>query len=407
MYSAKDIILSEIKPALGCTEPAAIALNAAYLRELIDENSKIKLVINTNLVKNAMYVPIPNTGRKYGVKLAFALGFVCGKKEKGLNIFEGIDENCLKKAETIMENIEISIIKGHEIFIKSVSGNCEVITEKYHDGITKIKSPYNVLEIKKDKNTNNQTEIIEKWFKNQKFEIIYDLIEKEKNFDYIKDAVDMNLFLAKAGMNNDCALNVGKKFNDNTLLGKIINVTVSASDARMEGMSYPAMSLIGSGNHGISAILPVWVYGKEKNFEENEILKSIALSMLITVYVKLYLGRLSPICGAAFASGCGVAGAISYLETGDVKISAQAVKFVIDTINGVVCDGAKMGCSLKVLLGVESGYKSAIMAMAGEELYEEGVLEKDLTKTIKNLEKIRDGMSDVDGKIVEIMIDKL
>jgi len=405
MYTAKEIILSQIKPALGCTEPAAIALNGAYLKDYVKNANKIRLTINTNLMKNAMYVPIPNTGKKFGVKLAFALGYLCGDKNKGLSIFENIDKECVKKAENYMDKIELDVLEGREIYIKSEADGCEVVSEKFHDFISSVKTPDKTFTYESKKADNNLSDI-EGWIKQNSFDLLYELLENESDYGFVKQAVEMNYGLAMIGLNNDCGLNIGKSYKDESLLSKILSVTVSASDARMEGVSYPAMSLVGSGNHGISAILPVWVYGNEKGFSENEILKAVALSMLITVYVKLFIGRLSPICGAAFASGCGVAGAIAYLQKGK-ELSKKAVSYVIQDINGVICDGAKMACSLKVRLGAKSGYEAAMFVLEGKEVYEDGILEKDLTKSIKNLAEVTDAMKSVDASIVKIMKNKI
>ncbi|ACM93514.1 conserved hypothetical protein [Nautilia profundicola AmH] len=406
MYTAKEVILSQIKPALGCTEPAAIALNGAYLKEYVKNAKKIQLTINTNLMKNAMYVPIPNTGKKFGVKLAFALGYLCGDKTKGLNVFENIDKKCIEEAEKYINKIELDIVEGREIYIKSEAEGCEVITKKFHDYISSIKTSEKVITFE-SKNIDNNISDTEKWLKKISFDTLYRLIEKEKDFDFVKNAVDVNFELSKIGLNSDCGLNIGKSYKGDDIFSKIVSITVSASDARMEGVNYPAMSLVGSGNHGISAILPVWVYGKEKNFQENEIFKAVALSMLITIYIKLFIGRLSAICGAAFASGCGVAGGIAYLESNNKEVSKKAVSYVIQDINGVICDGAKMACSLKVRLGAKSGYEAAMFALEGKPVFSDGILENDITKSIQNLSRVSEAMYNVDGSIVEIMKNKI
>ena len=402
MFSAKEIILSEIKPALGCTEPAAIALNGAYLKSINPHAETITLTINTNLLKNAAYVPIPNTNRSYGVKFAFALGYLFGDKNDGLNIFKNITPQKVKKAKEFEKNIELNIKEGNEIYIKSMADEYEVLTYGYHDFIKLIKTPEKTMEFSSQK-TSSDTKTIENWLKNQDFEIIYSLLDED--FSFLKDTVDMNLNLSNTAFSKECGLNIGKSHPHNTLENKIISVTTAASDARMEGVNAPAMSLFGSGNHGIAATLPVWIYAKEKGFSENEAYRAIGLSMLITIYIKLFIGRLSPVCGAAFASGCGVGGAIAYLEKGKTA-SINAVKFVINSINGVICDGAKMGCSLKVMLGAQNGYKAAMLAIKDTPVFEDGILEKDITKTIKNLQKITDSMKKVDKTITDIMISK-
>jgi L-cysteine desulfidase len=406
MYTAKEILISQIKPALGCTEPAAIALNAAYLKDLTDVDGKINLTINTNLLKNAMYVPIPNTGRRFGVKFAFALGLLCGNKENGLNVFETVTEECIKKAAEMEKNINLEIVKGSEIFIKSSYKGYEVLTKTFHDNIENIKTPKKEIKLV-NRQESADTGVIEKWLKNQDFEVLYDLVEKEDDFSFIEDVINMNMKLSKIGLEEDCALNIGKSFTGNDVKSKIISYTTSASDARMEGVNFPAMSLVGSGNHGISATLPVWIYASEKGFSKHETFRALALSMLITVYVKLFIGRLSAICGAAFASGCGVAGAISYLESKNRNISKNAVSYLIQTINGVICDGAKMGCSLKVMLGAQSGYEAAVFALENKPVFSDGILEENITNSIKNLKNVSDAMSGVDDAIVDVMRNKV
>ncbi|WP_456489389.1 L-cysteine desulfidase family protein [Caminibacter pacificus] len=404
MYGAKEIILSEIKPALGCTEPAAVALNAAYLREYgVFDEKNLKLTVNTNLLKNAMYVPIPNTSKRFGVKLAFALGYLFGDVNDGLNIFKNLNEEKVKKALEFSEKVKVELIEGSELFIKSENSYAEAVTIKFHDNIEYVISKG---ELKEFDNHQEEVEVKSYVLEDKPFDIVYDLIEQEKSFEFVKEAVELNMALAEYGMNHDVGINVSKQFSGDSLKDKICKITTSASDSRMDGVNMPAMSLTGSGNHGISATLPVWVYAKEKGFSEEEALKSVALSMLITIYIKLFIGRLSVICGAAVASGCGVAGAIAYLE-GDRETSKKAVKHVIQNIGTLLCDGGKMACSLKVLQGASVGYDSAKFALNAMEVYEDGIMFEDVTKTIKALKGIKEKMSGVDEEIVKIMKEKL
>jgi L-cysteine desulfidase len=193
MYTAKEIILSQIKPALGCTEPAAIALNASYLKEL-DINEEFTLTINTNLLKNAMYVPIPNTEGRYGVKLAFALGILCGNKNYGLNVFKDVTPECLKKAIRMLDKIDVEIIDGNEIYIKSESKNSKVITKKFHDHIVFIKDGSKTYNFATPKTDINSTE---EWLKQKSLDEVFELIEKERDFSFLKKSIDMNLHLSK------------------------------------------------------------------------------------------------------------------------------------------------------------------------------------------------------------------
>jgi L-cysteine desulfidase len=400
---ASEIIKSQIKPALGCTEPAAIALNGAFLRKYSKTKKEVEVEINTNLLKNAMYVPIPNTNNKYGVAFAFALGYLFGNPEDGLKIFKNIDEKMVKEAEDFKRYIKVSVVKGNEIYIKSKNSFAEVLTKKFHDNIVMVKTKNEVIKFDNKKEKFNTSEI-EKWLKNQKIDIFYEMLDDD--FSFLKEAINLNMALAEYGLKHNVGLNVGKNFDDR-LIDKICKITASASDSRMAGVNLPAMSLTGSGNHGISATLPVWVYFKEKGFSEEEILKAVALSMLITIYAKLFIGRLSPICGAAVASGCGVAGSIAYFESKDKKISKNAISHVLQTISGVLCDGGKVGCSLKVMLGARSGVESALFALNKMPVYDDGFLGKDVNESFRNLERIKEKMLNADEEIIEIMQDKL
>ncbi|WP_457560399.1 L-cysteine desulfidase family protein [Caminibacter sp.] len=403
MFDAKEVIFSQIKPALGCTEPAAIALNAAYLKELIDK-IPINLTINTNLLKNAMYVPIPNTDGRFGVKFAFALGFLCGNKDKGLNIFEDLDEECVKRALEFEKNINLNIVEGSGIYIKSSVEGYEVITKDYHDFIAEIKTPQDLKKFEKETESGNIAEI-EDWIKKQPFSKIYEMINDD--FSFLKDKIELNIKLANYGIENNCGLSAGKSLIKDDTFSRVVAFATAGADARMEGVSLPALSLTGSGNHGIAATVPVWIYAKEKGINENEALKAMGLSMLTTIYVKQFIGRLSPICGAAFASGCGSAAGLTYLMGGDLNKIIKAIKFVIETLMGVVCEGAKLGCALKVKLAAENAYQAALFAMEDKKMYEDGILEKELLKTLKNVEKVKNAMQKVDSTIVEIMESKI
>ncbi len=403
LFSAKEIILSQIKPALGCTEPAAIALNASYLKEL-DKKTSINLTINTNLLKNAMYVPIPNTGGRFGVKFAFALGFLCADKSKGLNVFEDINEECVNKALEFEKNIKLNVVEGSGIYIRSISGDYEVLTKDYHDFIAEIKTPEGIKKFEKNSKSGN-TEEIEKWIKKQPYSKIYELINDD--FLFLKDKIELNIKLANYGIEENCGLGAGKTLLKDDVFSKVVAFATAGADARMEGVNLLALSLTGSGNHGIAATLPVWIYAKEKEIDEKEALKAVALSMLTTIYVKQFIGRLSSICGAAFASGCGSAAGITYLMGGDSDKTIKAVKFVIETLMGVVCEGAKLGCSLKVKLAAENAYQAAVFAMEDKRMYEDGILEKELLKTLKNIEKVKNAMQKVDSVIVEVMESKI
>jgi len=411
MYSAEEIIKLETRPALGCTEPAAVALNAAFINSGANSVKRIKLEINANLAKNAMYVLIPNTGGRYGIKLAFALGLVCGNKNYGLEIFKDVNDECLKKALILEKLIDLHISDGSEIYIKSeVKTDKDVlvcVTEKYHDGVSYVEINGKKEYLNKKHSKNSELEAMEEWFKSAEFEKIFELVENMTDFEAVKQSIDMNMILAQYGLKHRCGLGIGYKSMGEDILSKIKAYTAAASDARMEGVNLNAMSVTGSGNHGIAATLPVYVFGKEKNYSNEDIYKSTALSMLVTTYIKLYTKRLSPLCGAAFAGGCGSCAGITYLETKNIQKVKKAVKFNIQLLMGIICEGAKTGCSLKVLSAAENAYNSYLFAVKNTEVYEDGILEESMKKTFENVGAVSESMMPVDTAVIDIMKKKI
>lgn len=406
----------ELREGLGCTEPASIGFACASASKLIDGDVKsIDMTINLGLFKNAYSVLIPNVGR-YGIGLAASIGAILRNPEKKLVLFEDVDDEVLRKADELLEreNVNVEVKYTNRFYIDArVSGDNEwgeVIVLDNHTNLVKaIKNG----EVMFDSNYEKEEEKKE----DLSSYLVGDIVEALNNMDFhdilfVKDAVDMNMKLVEKGMNEKKGLGVGygmhilvdKGFLPNNLVSKVCYSVSSASDARMGGLGTSAMTLMGSGNQGIAAIVPVAVVGKEIDAPEEKIIKAVALSCLITIYIKEWSGRLSPLCGAAIA-GAGASAGITWLLGGDKKAVEGAIKNMCGDVMGVVCDGAKEGCSLKLRSCAESAMISSYLALQNIVISsKDGIISEKVEDTIRNVGKMSsEGMTNIDGTIVKII----
>jgi L-cysteine desulfidase len=411
---------NELKPALGCTEPIAIALAVSKAKDLIKEEiKKIELEVSPNVIKNAMGVGIPGTDM-IGINIAALLGFVAGNSEKGLRVLEDINENDIKKAISIKEKNIIKLNKyegDKKLFIEArlycENENAVVRIENLHDTVTYIS--HNGVELFKEaeevfKNGEQKSNLL-------KLEDIYEfaLNANVEDLKFLYDGVKLNMDLAKDGLTKDRGLKAGKTYSNNIEKGylskdfkniSVMNVA-AAVDSRMAGSPLPAMSNSGSGDQGITAIVPVYSAWKELGLDEEHLLRALALSNLIPIHIKHSLGRLSALCGATIAS-IGVSVAITYMLGGDFNTMKRAINNNIGGLAGLFCDGAKNSCALKAANSVDAAFTSAFCAMDGNGVTGlEGIVDDDPQKSILNLTNLgKDSMLNVDRDILEIMIKK-
>lgn len=436
-----NILSAEVKPALGCTEPTAAALAAAKAMEVFSEDSEkkiqkeslyINLYVSGNILKNGMGVGIPGTGM-IGLHIAAALGAICGKSKYGLEVLKEVSAEAVECAKKMVAEDRISIILSENVpklFVaaKVFDANdesktyCTATIAENHDQIVKIEKNGKVLFIDDDfevimKNEeDSDTENDAKRKYNLSVEEIWNFANDAKMEDikFILEMKNMNLRLAKEGITGDYGLKVGKCIRANQLsiygddfMSYAMGMTAAASDARMAGCTLPAMSNSGSGNQGITVSMPVITYAIKFNVEEDKLTRALILSNLIAIHIKSYLGKLSALCGCVIAStgsSCG----ITYLMGGKFEHICNAIKNMAGNITGMVCDGAKQGCALKVASGVASAVQSAVLALNGISANEtDGIIEKDIEKTIKNIGDIGSkGMKNTDKLILNIMVKK-
>ena len=416
-----DLIHQEVVPAIGCTEPIAVALCVAKATETLGTKpEKINVLLSANILKNAMGVGIPGTGM-IGLPIAIALGALIGKSEYQLEVLKDSTLDVVEEGKrfieekrihiSLKENIEeklyievcceagddkaIAVIAGgHTTFIY-IERNGEVLFQKQHTASCEKEEECLELTLRK----------------------VYDfaLNTPLDEISFILETARLNKAAAERSFEGNYGHGLGKmlrgtyehKVMGDSVFSHILSYTSGACDARMAGAMIPVMSNSGSGNQGISATLPVLVFAEENDKSEEELIRALMLSHLTVIYIKQSLGRLSALCGcvvAATGSSCG----ITRLMGGTYDQVAYAVQNMIANLTGMICDGAKPSCALKVTTGVSTAVLSAIMAMENRCVTSvEGIIDEDVDQSIRNLTKIGSkGMNETDKLVLEIMTGK-
>ena len=430
-YSIKDLLKIEVAPALGCTEPTAAALCSASAKSLLQVKNidRIELWVDANVYKNGMGVAIPGARGAKGIGLAAALGVICGNPELKLEVLQSVNDKCLKKAETLVsENrVLVDIDRAKQgIFIKCIiragGRTAEAVIEELHDNLTELKLNGKTLDnhpllstVEKGK---SRLAELEDWLKQRSLEDLVSLLEDLDDDDlaFVKEGLDHNLKLAKYGLTYGNGLGIGKTLERLTIEGLLNKdmilsariLTSAAADARMAGVKLPAMSSAGSGNHGLTAVLPIWAVQEYLNLsDEEQVLPAIALSHVVTAYIKAFTGRLSAICGCSVAAGAGATAGVTYLMGGNIGHIAGAIKTLIGDLAGVICDGAKSSCALKLATAAGAAVQAALFALHGIQAGTmDGIIAGSAEQTMQNVGKLSsDGMIETDRTILQIMID--
>ena len=428
------LIRKEVKPALGCTEPIAVALAVSKAMEVMAASHRCQMdwrymgeytvtaEVSGNILKNGMGVGIPGTGM-VGLHIAAALGAVCGKSSYGLEVLHDLSDDAVIRSKAMVENGSVAINLAEtdlKLYVKATvqydGHSAHAVIEKDHDNIIETG-----FDGKRDRcETKLEEDSIE-----QKSTIEYGLTVKEilefasevayEDIAFILESRTLNLALAKEGMTGKYGLRVGyaisldanREVFGGDFLSYAMALTAAASDARMAGCTLAAMSNSGSGNQGITVTMPVIAYSLRYCCSDEELARALALSHLIAIHIKGYLGKLSALCGCVIAS-TGAACGLVYLRGGDYGQICAAIKNMLGNITGMVCDGAKEGCAMKVASGVSSALQSAVLAREGICISaHDGIIENDIEKTIQNLGRIGSvGMQNTDNMILDIMVCK-
>ena len=417
------LVKREVVPAIGCTEPMAVALCVAKAAEVLGKRpEKITALLSANILKNAMGVGIPGTGGMIGLPIAIALGALVGKSEYQLEVLKDSTPEAVAEGKRFMDEqrIHIALKDGIseklyiEVLCEAAGGKAVAIISGGHTNFVYVSRNEEVLLNKQctGKVDDGDDEAVDLTLRK-----VYDfaMTAPLDEIRFILDTARLNKAAAEQSFKGDYGHGLGKMLRGNyehkvmgdSVFSHILSYTSGACDARMAGAMIPVMSNSGSGNQGISATLPVVVFAEENGKSEEELIRALMLSHLTVIYIKQSLGRLSALCGcvvAATGSSCG----ITWLMGGSFEQICFAVQNMIANLTGMICDGAKPSCALKVTTGVSTAVLSAIMAMENRCVTSvEGIVDKDVDQSIRNLTKIgSQGMNETDRLVLDIMVNK-
>ena len=415
------LVRREVVPAIGCTEPMAVALCVARATETLGRRPEsITTRLSANILKNAMGVGIPGTGM-IGLPIAIALGALIGRSDYELEVLKDCTPQAVDEGKQFIDEKRIRITLKEDIDEKLyIEATCRAghdeataVISGGHTRFQRIERNGQVL-LDRSASADAQAETDAPALT---LRTVYDFAQTAPldEISFILQTARLNKAAAEASFRADYGHGLGKMLRgryENEIMGDsvfshILSYTSGACDARMAGAMIPVMSNSGSGNQGISATLPVLVFAEETGKTEEQLIRALMLSHLTVIYIKQSLGRLSALCGcvvAATGSSCG----ITYLMGGDYTRITYAVQNMIANLTGMICDGAKPSCALKVTTGVSTAVLSAIMAMEGRTVTSvEGIIDQDVDQSIRNLTRIGSrGMNETDRLVLDIMTHK-
>ena len=416
------LIHQEVIPAIGCTEPIAVSLAASKASELLGQKpERIDVYLSANILKNAMGVGIPGTGM-VGLPIAIALGCLIGKSEYELEVLRDLTPEALEEGKRMIADQKIHIgLKENvdKLYIEVTCRNGEerataIIAHEHTRFVYLSKNEAVLLDelAKYSAQENNEEEALK-----LSFDLVYDFAMNMpvEEIRFILDTAKLNKHVAEEAVKGRFGHEVGKtisgpyghKYLGDSAYTHMLILTAAACDARMDGAMIPVMSNSGSGNQGIAATLPVVSFAEDIHCSEEQLIRALMLSHLMVIYVKQSLGRLSALCGcvvAATGASCG----ITWLMGGSKKQITYAIKNMIGNITGMICDGAKPSCAMKVASGVSTAMLSAMMAMENKVVTSvEGIIDEDVDQSIYNLTSIGSkGMETTDKVVLDIMTHK-
>ena len=411
-----QILKEELRPAMGCTEPIALALAGAKARKVLGKlPEKIQLFVSGNIIKNVKSVVVPNTGGLHGLAAAVCAGIVAGDPDRELQVISAIRQDqkqniqdYLKAVDLQIKPAESKLIFDIDLRIWAGEDHVRLRIVNHHTNVVLIEKNGEILlshpvaesseDALTDKSCLNVHDIIA-------FADVLDVSEIE---DTVGVQIQKNMEIAEEGLSGSWGANIGSvimKHQGSTLSKRACAYAAAGSDARMSGCEKPVIIVSGSGNQGITASVPVAVYAKELGCSREQTLRAVALSDLITLHQKSGIGRLSAYCGA-ISAGCGAGAGIAYLLGGDEYAISHTVVNAIAILSGTICDGAKPSCAAKIAAAVDAGVLGYHMYLDRQQfLGGDGIVTKGVDNTVHNVGVLaREGMRETDRTILEIML---
>lgn len=414
-----QILKEELVPALGCTEPVAIAYAAAKARAVLGQiPARARISVSRNILKNAMGVGIPGTDM-VGLEMAAALGIIGGDSDAILGVLASVTKEHIRQAKEYARNhVEVSLKETSkklyiEVLLETADDFSVVVIEDSHTNITRIVHGNTVVYEQSTCEDLAKREVDKSGLN---VERIYEFISSVDigKLKFLDEAIRMNWTVAEEGLREDYGLNVGRSIMENSRGEKpeedipsyAAAMAAAAADARMSGSTLPVMTICGSGNQGITAILPVVAAVRAGGGTEEKLYRSLALSCLITIHVKRYIGKLSALCGCGMGSSIGVCCSLVYMQGGGLTQIKSAIRNMIADVSGIICDGAKAGCALKIGTVVSSAFQCAMVAMKNYSAGDlDGIVADNVEDAIRNLGELGNrGMADTDRVILDMMV---
>ena len=416
------ILQEELVPALGCTEPIAIAYAGAHARALLGKiPDRVCIKSSGNIIKNVKSVTVPNSGNMKGIPAAAAIGIIGGNPDKGLEVLADITEADIASTKEFLEKIpcKVSLLDTvaslHfivEVFAGADSASVEIIHQ--HTNIVRTtKNGKDVLSVPFDPASANAALTDRSCLSVKKILEFADTIDLDRVRPILERQIDYNTRIAQEGLEHRYGINAGANLLKAAEAEQAVTVKIRAqaaaaagSDARMSGCTLPVVTNSGSGNQGLTASLPVIVFAEEKKLPHDKLLRGLLVSNLIAIHQKTRIGRLSAYCGAVSA-GCGSGAAVTYLSGGSYEQVCETITNTLAVVSGIVCDGAKPSCASKIATSVDAALNAHYLAMQNR-VFEpgEGIVKGDIEKTIAGVGAVAaDGMRETDKVILRIMVD--
>lgn len=414
-----QILKEELVPAMGCTEPIAIAYAASVAKDTLGEvPCKVVITVSGNIIKNVKSVIVPNTGNLKGIAAAAAAGVVAGNSQAKLEVISAVTKAQIEQIKHFLASVPILVSPvddGHifdiGIHLTSQAGHTSFVRiVDFHTNIVVVEKNDEALPTQMVDCTQITNALTDR--SHMSIESIVDFANSVKLDDIrgtIKRQIDCNMAIATEGLQAPYGANVGKtllKVYGQDVKIKARAMAAAGSDARMNGCEMPVIINSGSGNQGMTASIPVVVYAREYHISDEKLYRALVVSNLCTIHLKTGIGRLSAYCGAVSA-GCGCGAGIAYLLGGGYREVAHTLVNSLAIVSGIVCDGAKSSCAGKIASAVDAGILGYHMFLEGNQFVDgDGIVKKGVENTIKNVGRLaHDGMAQTDKKIIELMVE--
>lgn len=407
------LLREETLPAIGCTEPVAVALCAAEASAcLLKEPYRLHLEVSPYILKNGMHVGIPGTAGLTGLDLACALGSLLPHPERQMTILGDVSDEKLSKAKAIVQSGSVSVRSADtpykvwvDVRIDAADGHwARAVIQGTHTHVLLVEKDGQPLR------TDRCQESESRDMPAITLESVYAFATtvSQADLEFLDEIIRVNTRIACEGLARDYGLCVGRHLaNSPDAAQQVIAVTAAAADARMSGCQLPVMTNMGSGNQGITASLPVIETAHLLGASREQLLRALAISELVAMEVKTHIGRLSALCGCSIAAAIGAASAMVFLRGGNFEQIAYAVNMMVGDVTGIICDGAKPGCALKIATAVSAAQRAAVLALSLEHTVQPyGIVSSDVEATIQNLGTLgRDGMGNANDVVLRMMLD--